>query len=272
MRGSLTAEASVVLPFFLMAIMAILSFMELMQIQTRIQQGMRDAVGRAAGYYYFLGESPVQEIGGDDGAEIAQILLRGGITAAYLQQKTVESAGKEYLDKSWIVGGSSGLTALGSVLPDMEGNLDLAVTYRVKIPFLPGSFGTVMITQREFQRVWMGNEDAVAHSEENDSDETVFITENGKVYHTSLTCSYLKLSIQQVELSAIDQYRSEDGSKYYACELCNAETASGTVYITDSGNRYHININCSGLKRGIQEVLLSSVSDMPCCSRCSAKK
>ena len=40
-NGSLTVEASIVLPIFLSVIMALMSFFEVIQIQTRIQQGMR---------------------------------------------------------------------------------------------------------------------------------------------------------------------------------------------------------------------------------------
>ena len=38
-NGSLTVEASIVLPIFLSVIMALMSFFEVIQIQTRIQQG-----------------------------------------------------------------------------------------------------------------------------------------------------------------------------------------------------------------------------------------
>ena len=43
-NGSLTVEASIVLPIFLSVIMALMSFFEVIQIQTRIQQGMKDSV------------------------------------------------------------------------------------------------------------------------------------------------------------------------------------------------------------------------------------
>ena len=47
-NGSLTVEASIVLPIFLSVIMALMSFFEVIQIQTRIQQGMKDSVTSAA--------------------------------------------------------------------------------------------------------------------------------------------------------------------------------------------------------------------------------
>ena len=270
-KASLTVEASIVLPFFLIILMAVMSFFQLLQIQTRIQEGMKDAVSRVSGYYYALEkQEAAEEVGGEYANDILQ-LLQGGITAGYLKQKLLNSVGREYLDHSWIEGGSSGLIVLGSKFPDTDGNLDLVLTYRVRIPFLPGRLGVISITQRECQRAWQGSSDEGGNSEEDTEaqGQTVYITENGSVYHVSLTCSYLKLSIHEVVLSQIGQYRSLDGSRYRLCEKCGKGTAGESVWITDSGSRYHLNQNCSALRRGVRAVSLSEVSDRPCCSRCS---
>ena len=61
-NGSLTVEASIVLPIFLSVIMALMSFFEVIHIQTRIHQGMKDLVTRAAGYYYLFEERFFREI------------------------------------------------------------------------------------------------------------------------------------------------------------------------------------------------------------------
>lgn len=272
-KGSLTVEASIVLPIFLTVIMALLSFLEMLQVQTRVQQGMKEAVTKASAYYYLL-ENPdeTDEVGGEDADDLAAILAQGGITAVYLKQKLLYSVGSEYLDRSWVAGGHMGLTVLGSRFPDDEGNLDLVVTYRMKVPFLPGSFGSVAVTQRECQRVWNGNKAPSENNqqeEEKTEDVLVYITETGSVYHTSPDCSYLKLSVQQIRHNEVVNYRSEDGSKYYACERCEKGGSGFWVYITSSGNRYHTDPNCSTLRRNVQSVWLSEVNDRRCCSRCA---
>ena len=61
--------------------------------------------------------------------------------------------------------------------------------------------------------------------------------------------------------------RNESGAKYYPCEKCFKKTTLGeVVYITNTGTRYHNNINCSELKRTVHEVRLSDVKDTkrPC--------
>lgn len=58
----------------------------------------------------------------------------------------------------------------------------------------------------------------------------MYITETGSVYHTSLDCSYLKLSVKQICHNEVVNYRSDDGSKYYACDRCEkAEVVFGCI-------------------------------------------
>ena len=273
-KASLTVEASIVLPIFLSVIMSLMSFFEVLQIQTRIQSGMKEAVTKVCGYYYLLENSnEAQKVGGEDAEDLAMLLVQGGITTAYLKEKLFSSVGREFLDRSWIAGGQNGLTVLGSRFPDEQGNLDLMVTYRMKVPLLPGNFGSLFFTQRECQRVWSGNK-APTGSNESKEEETkedvqVYITETGSVYHTSLDCSYLKLSVQQIRHNEVINYRSEDGSKYYACDRCEKGGSGFWVYITSSGNRFHTDPNCSALRRNVQSVWLSEVPDRHCCSRCA---
>lgn len=186
---------------------------------------MKDSVTSAAGYYYLLEEpNEAEDVGGEEAEDVITLIVQGGITAVYLKQKLLYSVGREILDRSWIIGGSDGLTVLGSRFPDDDGNLDLTVTYRVRVPFLPGNFGSLLFTQRECQRVWSGNkapsQDGDKIEDETKEDPIVYITETGSVYHTSLDCSYLKLSVKQIRHNEVVNYRSDDGSKYYACDRC----------------------------------------------------
>ncbi len=272
-KASLTVEASIVLPIFLSVIMALMSFFEVLQVQTRIQQGMKAAVTKASAYYYLL-ENPDEsdDVSTEDAADLAACLIQGGISAIYLKQKMLACVGREFLGRSWVAGGQDGLTILGSRFPDDYGNLDLTVTYRIKVPFLPQNVGSLVLTQRECQRVWSGNKAPSGageeKEEETEEDVIVYITETGSVYHTSLDCSYLKLSVQQIRHNEVVNYRSEDGSRYYACDRCEKGGSGFWVYITSSGNRFHTDPNCSALRRNVQSVYLSEVSDRHCCSRC----
>ena len=86
---------------------------------------MKDSVTSAAGYYYLLEEpNEAEDVGGEEAEDVTTLIVQGGITAVYLKQKLLYSVGREILDRSWIIGGSDGLTVLGSRFPDDDGNLE----------------------------------------------------------------------------------------------------------------------------------------------------
>ena len=111
---------------------------------------------------------------------------------------------------------------------------------------------------------WKGNKKAGVGSED---DETVYITETGLVYHKDYHCTHLDLSIHMVQTSDISSMRNADGGKYYACEHCMRNGGDG-VYITDTGDRYHSSLSCSGLKRTVYAVPISEAVGKGACSRC----
>ena len=66
--------------------------------------------------------------------------------------------------------------------------------------------------------------------------------------------------------------RSENGNKYYACEICAEKINNNQiVYITNQGERYHVRLNCSGIKRTVLMVRLSEAGGRLPCSKCGGK-
>lgn len=136
-----------------------------------------------------------------------------------------------------------------------------------RIAFLPESTTTFITSQRVVRRAWTGrilkDED-----ESDDEDEYVYVAENGTVYHTTESCTHLKLSISATDSDSVGELRNSDGAKYHPCEKCGG--GSGTIYITPEGDRYHADKECSGLKRTYTKVKKSECS-LPACSRCGGK-
>ena len=117
-----------------------------------------------------------------------------------------------------------------------------------------------------YMRVWTGY-DVERNAGGSESEEYVYITETGTVYHRERNCTHLTLSIELAGKDEVEQLRNESGAKYYPCEKCGGD-GSGLVYLTREGNRYHNTIECSGLKRTVRCIPLSEAGGRPPCSRC----
>ena len=95
----------------------------------------------------------------------------------------------------------------------------------------------------------------------------VYVTETGLVYHKDYHCSHLDLSIRMTHLELVEGLRNENGGKYYPREHC-VKGNGGNIYITNSGDRYHSSLSCSGLKRTIYAIPISEAAGKGACSRC----
>lgn len=120
------------------------------------------------------------------------------------------------------------------------------------------------ITQSATCRAWIG------FTELKTEETYVYITPDGSVYHLYADCTHLSLSIQGVTLAFARSAKNEYGEKYRQCELCE-DPFQGMVYITSEGNCYHSKRSCSGLKRTVRQVPLSSVSKRRGCLRCMSR-
>ena len=96
----------------------------------------------------------------------------------------------------------------------------------------------------------------------------VYMAEHGKVYHKSLHCTHLALSIRAASFSRVMEERNRSGGKYTPCEYCGKQSFATLVYLTEQGDRYHFSLGCQGLKRTVRGVYLSQLPEIPACSKC----
>lgn len=238
-----TLEAAVVLPLAASFFVSILFFFRIMQIQLVVQKALDDAGRQLA--IYSAKEASVPDLAA------AEVLF-------------LKELGDEKLTDEYILGGKLGISLLQSEFDERD--VRVKAYYLIRLPIQIFWMRDFAIEQHADCRRWTGwSPGGGANSE----DEWVYITETGSVYHYTSTCSHLELSIRSVQRAQIADLRSENGEKYYKCKQCGEpENAWGTVYITNQGNRYHSDLNCSGIKRTIYMVRLSEVEGRSCCSRC----
>lgn len=240
--ASITVEAAMAVPIFFLAVVSLLYLMEIMAVQTAMRSALQYA--------------------GKNAAEEAYIVTM--VMPSRLEQDVVNSIGAKRLDRSIVIGGSGGIRCNGSRISSRTGIGELIVTYQVRLP-IP-MFGVPPIKYQDKIRIkaWVGYEKSGFGSEQED---TVYITKTGMVYHKDYHCTYLELSIHMVPSGDIGSLRNESGGKYYPCEHCMRNGGDG-VYITDTGNRYHSSLSCSGLKRTVYAVPLSEAVGKGACVRC----
>lgn len=238
--ASVTVEAAMAVPLFFFAVLSLVFWLEMQAIGTAVRCGLQYAGKKAAAQY---------------GAVSV-------LTPASLEKDLVESVGAGRLERSMVEGGSLGIHCDSSVMSLRTGIADLEASYRLRLPV---PVFHVTVERRETMRIktWTGYENAGFGSAK---EETVYITENGLVYHRDYHCTYLELSIRMVSSEDLDTLRNQAGSRYRPCAYCGG--GSGTVYITGEGDRYHSSLSCSGLKRTVYAVPLSEVIGKGACSRC----
>lgn len=286
MQASLTVEAALVMPLFLFAILSLLYFIQIITVQEFIQSAItKMGLNMAKTAYVYEDFAGMEEVLNFDetifGAEI-EISL-GDFAKSIIDQTILKRYAKAYLDvdrinSSCIREGFGGISFTGSKILQGEDMIDLVVRYRIAIPIKLFEIGNMQMIQRVRVRAWTGYQVASTYElvEEKDAqEEMVYITETGSVYHTSASCSHIRLSVSQI-LGIPTTQRNNSGGKYYPCEkCCDAEHSPYAMYyITSDGTRYHTKRDCSKIKRNVKEIPRTEVGDRLACKRCgnSAKR
>ena len=270
-NGSLSLEAAISVPVFMLFCIALISFLILMGLQMDIQTAMEETARSMGKKAYALERI---SSGSGDASEIDQEtmnLVSVGInpTVIKIWMLSTDSLGSR-LDRSRILGGSGGLYTYESSYDSSEGILDIVAHYDYSVPWLPKYFGTLRLVQRMRSHVWVGRSLTKEQDSGGGDGHTVYVTETGTVYHLSPDCGYLDLSVRAVSFSDLSSARNKTGAKYYRCEECAKSGDYSTVYITDYGTCWHSSLNCSGLKRTILEKDISDIGNMRPCSKCGA--
>lgn len=240
LKGSLTLEAALIFPFIICFIALLLSFFQLEWFhaginQSLIETGNEITASITSGNSQLLTQAEASAL-------LMERMKKRGLSLGSLEHKqlTIQTAESD------------------------EEYLRIKLSYRLMLPVtlyrVQGPKQTLSMTFR----YWTQG----TQQDENKDEAWVYITETGTVYHKTTSCYHLKLSIQQILMSQVQDARNQGGAKYYPCELCGNKEQTESVYITKEGNRYHTSLSCSGLKRTVLHVKLSELTGYAPCSNC----
>lgn len=282
-KASLTVEAALVLPLFLLFMIAFLYFIQIFTVQEQIQAAITkmglNLAKTAYVYDDFLAIKEAQSFDQtifDMNYDIGLQELTSAVTeGSFLKLYVMNYVDINRMNHSCIQDGFNGISFFSSRVMDKEDCIDVVARYRIKIPIKLFGLEDMRMIQRVRLRSWTGYQVSANYSLEeageasNDSDNIVYITETGSVYHVDRNCSHIKLSITSV-MGIPTTLRNDNGAKYYPCEACcnGQEGDFATYYITSDGTRYHTRNDCSKIKRTVIEVKLSEVSGKTPCKRC----
>lgn len=285
-KASLTVEAALVLPIFLYFIIAFLYIIQILFLQEQIQTAItKMSLSLSKSAYIYDDFADVGDILNFDDTifedefdfslrEMADSVVQGALIKAYAGTCFNE----KHINLGLIHNGFDGISFYGSRVLDEDKCIDIIVRYQVRIPIKFFILEEMSLMQRVRVRAWTGLEvealySTVENQDNNDSDDIVYITETGTVYHTNKTCSHIKLSVQPV-VGIPTGLKNMNGSTYKACERCCGSKLDllATYYITQEGTRFHTISTCSSIKRSVKEVKLSTVQgSMLPCKRCTKK-
>lgn len=235
--GSLTVEAAFILPLFVMAIMVLLFFVQAIQMQIQIQKALFNQTVKTAGYSYYLSKTEIP-------TEAESFL-----EAEFIKLNIANELGTDFFKNGYIVNGENGFVLNFSNISD-EGIIDIALQYKMQVPFDIFGVGKLNFVARARCRTWDGKHSDITGYKGN----MVYVTPNGEVYHMSDKCTYIVKRVNNCSYHSIDEKRNSSGGIYYPCNLCaesKTPIATQIVYFTDYGTRYHLEIFCSNLKTNI---------------------
>ena len=199
--GSITVEAALSVPIFFFAVVCLIYFIEIHNVQTTI---------RAAAVH-------ASKICTEDTALVPVL------NTSKLESEIVRSIGAKRLENSIVSGGSKGIQCAGSYCNPNGNELNVVVRYGIRLPFL--QFGNLSAEYKEEMKFssWNGfqkkglesgdeqivyitktglvyHEDKCVHGS---AMAGVYITNTGGKYHNSLTCGGLNRTIYAVQKSRV---------------------------------------------------------------------
>lgn len=151
-----------------------------------------------------------------------------------------------------------------------DGIVELTESYHIMPYLLWQDFGQLKVVLKYYGYAFIGYDVSKdSYGVYTEDEELVYITETGTVYHLTMGCSHLKITVSGVEGSIISSMRNDSGGKYYPCEWCPLNY-SGLLFITSFGTRYHSDVNCSGLKRTVSAIEMKEalIQGYRACLRC----
>jgi hypothetical protein len=242
LNGSMTLESSLILPLFLIVLAAGMMYGQIFLIKGKMQHGLSESARRLATEIYEYEQH------------------NRTLSTVYVRTLLKRYANIDDLPKVMQI---SAISLANSKLPNNQQEVELHLKYQIAISF--PFFGTkkMQVQEQIYEKAFNGYEPTQFEK----GNGYVYITQYGTVYHTSMECTHIMLTIS--DSSQVKKYINGKTS-YQPCSKC-AKNITGNetqLFIAKEGDCYHTSLNCSGLTRTIQKITVWEVGERKLCSRC----
>ena len=267
-RASMTVEAALVLPLFLLFFLCLGSGMEIMRFHGRLTMALWN-VGRETCLYgmaleEFKGQGTVQKK--QDPKEIWEVVGNLAFSQAYVRGRVEEELGKKYLEEAPVSNGAGGLHYWKGSILNPDDLVEIIVGYEACPKWKVQGFKTFWMENHYYGRLWTGYDLSEAEH------ALYYLAENAEVYHRSAECSHIKLNPVEMATVMLAEARNSGGSRYKACSICAKGVMPEKIWVSSEGDCYHYRRDCYGLKRTIRAVTWEEAKKYRPCSRCGGDK
>ena len=259
LKASMTVEAALVLPLFLLFFLNIGSIMEMMRVHSNLEMALWETGREVCLYGAALKENMVEE-----SSDLAETVGNLALSYTYVKGRVEKYVGAEYLEAAPIKGGKDGIQYLGSEILREDDCIELKLSYVCEPKWALEGFRTFLLENHYYGRIWTGYEIP-------EETEIYYLSENMDVFHRDRNCSHLLLKKRSIAWEDVPKVVNEKGSHYRPCEKCAKGSHGNSVWIAQEGECYHFKEDCPGLKRTVLEVPWEVASKYRACSRCGRK-
>jgi hypothetical protein len=275
MKGGMTVEASIVLPLFIFFFLNLSCAVEMIRLHVNLEAALYNTGTKMSVYgsVFTTGtawntENEKNEVN-DGQSSLMQEISDIAFTYTYVKNAVIKYVGKDYLDSSPLLNGADGLGFMESEIFTDDDTFEITMTYTVGSWIQYVGIRPFRMANKYYGHIWNGYDLKISSTDDTEN-RTVYIADNGSVYHINRECTHLRLTIREVRASAISDERNAYGSRYSLCEKCGKGTAPSVFYVGKEGDKYHYRKDCSGLTRTVFSISLKEAQKKyrPC-SRCS---
>lgn len=275
-NGSITLEAAITIPLFAFALLTVIYIMNIIHLQTTLQMALEETVRNisqaayiSSEFYSLTKEQQDEAINND--YSIIENVGASFISTNYIKKQFLDDKMTSFLNKSYIINGSEGISFLHSSMNLEDNIIDVILTYNVSIPFMPDKLFSFKLSNRCYTRIYMGKD---MEKEQLPSTFYVYYTVYGKVLHTNKYCRYLLNYSEALPYNQLFIGRNPE-----LCLLCSDDETSATlrqhnpvVYLTSDYQVFHLTLNCQSFTGDIFRLERTSLKENELCEECMKGK